>query len=151
VLSKRIELKNFGRIEATARIELAGDANFSLTCENTAPLLRPNDTFEFMVNFNPKSTGQGQFTHELNVKTLMNPFENIPIDLTGIAFEDEVLFDDLPENSEDTLDLGDCWVNKEKVVSFTMVNNSKGWLRFTWPNDLAGNKHDCIAFLPSVG
>jgi len=104
-----------------------------------------------MVNFNPKSTGQGQFTHELNVKTLMNPFENIPIDLTGIAFEDEVLFDDLPENSEDTLDLGDCWVNKEKVVSFTMVNNSKGWLRFTWPNDLTGNKHESIAFLPSVG
>jgi len=46
----------------------------------------------------------------------MNPFENIPIDLTGIAFEDEVLFDDLPENSEDTLDLGDCWVNTKKAV-----------------------------------
>jgi len=32
-----------------------------------------------------------------------------------------------------------------------MVNNSKNWLKFTWPNDVSGNKHECITFLPSIG
>lgn len=32
-----------------------------------------------------------------------------------------------------------------------MVNNSKNWLKFTWPNDASGNKHECITFLPSIG
>jgi len=56
-LSKRVVIKNFGRIDATARIELTGNANFGIKCENTAPVLKSGDTLEFDVIFNPRSNG----------------------------------------------------------------------------------------------
>mmetsp|Transcript_116279 Transcript_116279/g.249898 ORF Transcript_116279/g.249898 Transcript_116279/m.249898 type:complete len:109 (-) Transcript_116279:408-734(-) len=100
-------------------------------CDNTAPELRPNESFSFDVVFMPKA--QGQFNHELNIKTMLNPFENVVIDMRGEAFQDEILFDDLPGQSEDTMRFEDCWVNVEKTLNFQMLNNSKTWIRFTWP------------------
>jgi len=148
-LSKRVILKNYGKIDATARIELVGNANFGIKCENTAPVLKPGDTIEFEVKFHPRANGA--FTHELNIKTLLNPFENIVIDLKGEAFEDDILFDDLPFASEDTLTFGDTWVNHERIQPFTMVNNSKNWIRFTWPNRDSNTAHEALTFTPSVG
>jgi hypothetical protein len=51
---------------------------------------------------------------------LRNPFENICIDLKGEAFADEILFDDLPNQSEDTLTFDDCWIDVDQV-SMSMV------------------------------
>lgn len=148
-LSKRVIIKNFGKIDATARIELTGNANFGIKCENTSPVLKPGDTLEFDVLFNPKSNGT--YTHELNIKTLLNPFENIVVELKGESFEDDILFDDLPFSSEDTLNFGDTWINNEKIVPFRMFNNGKNWIRFTWPNKDTGNAHEALTFTPSIG
>jgi len=71
--------------------------------------------------------------------------------MKGEAFEDEILFDDLPLASEDTLNFGDTWINHEKIVPFQMFNNGKNWIRFTWPNKETGNAHETLTFTPSVG
>lgn len=108
-LNKKIKIKNNGKIDATCRLEVTGNTNFNMKCDNTQPTLKPLEEFEFDAVFNPRTIGT--FTHEIHLKTLLNPFEHTVIELKGEAFEDEILFDNLPNNSEDSLEFGDCWNN----------------------------------------
>lgn len=42
----------------------------------------------------------------------------------GEAFYDDVTFEGLPEDSEDTINLGDCVNSVEKKIMFFIKNNS---------------------------
>jgi len=148
-LNKKIKIKNNGKIDSTCRIEVTGNMNFNMRCDNTQPTLKPLEEFEFDAIFNPKSIGT--FVHEIHLKTLLNPFEHTIIELKGEAFEDEILFDNLPNNSEDSLEFGDCWNNYEKIHTFIMINKSKDWIKFTWPNKDTPNYNETLTFKPSIG
>ena len=43
----------------------------------------------------------------------------------GDAFYDDVTFEGLPEDSEDTVNFGDCVNNLEKKITFFIKNNSE--------------------------
>jgi hydrocephalus-inducing protein len=66
------------------------------------------------------------------MQTLLNPYENIKMLVTGEGFFEDIVFEGLPRESEDELNLGDCIINQEKRVNFTLRNNAAEAVRFRW-------------------
>jgi hydrocephalus-inducing protein len=67
-----------------------------------------------------------------------NQYETSVVKIKGEAFEEDILFDNLPDEVEDELVFGECIVNEEKNISFNMKNNSNQPIKFTWPNEKSG-------------
>lgn len=45
------------------------------------------------------------------MQTINNPYEIYPILITGEGFYEDIIFENLPNNSEDEISLGDCIIN----------------------------------------
>lgn len=43
-----------------------------------------------------------------------------------------MVFENLPKDLEDEIDLGDCVINQEKKVYFAIKNNSNSHVKFQW-------------------
>lgn len=50
----------------------------------------------------------------------------------GEGFYEDIVFEDLPNELEDEVNLGDCILNQEKKLTFAVKNNSSEPIRFNW-------------------
>jgi hypothetical protein len=54
----------------------------------------------------------------LNFSTLNNLFEQHKVLLQGEGFNESIIFEGLPNGSEDELHIGDCVIGKARAVQF---------------------------------
>jgi hydrocephalus-inducing protein len=78
---------------------------------------------------------------------LLNPYEVSRILINGDAFHEDIIFENLPNDLEDSIEMGDCIINTEKRITFNIKNNSESQLKFNF-NTI--NLPD-VAFHPSKG
>ncbi len=84
---------------------------------------------------------------QIRIKVAKNPFEDYRIAVTGEGYQDDICFDQLPNNAADELRLADCPVNKPHSIAFVVRNSSASkTFRFKWPTTIAG-----LTFSPSIG
>jgi hypothetical protein len=56
---------------------------------------------------------------------LLNPYEISRVLINGDAFHEDILFENLPKDLEDTIEMGDCVINQENRIVFAVRNNSE--------------------------
>lgn len=78
---------------------------------------------------------------------MLNPYEVTRFMITGDGFQEDVVFEGLPEEAEDEVNLGDCFTNSEKKLGFYIRNNRGENIKFNW------NSQGCedFNFFPRVG
>ena len=69
--------------------------------------------------------------------------------LVGEGFNEAVTFENLPNNREDLLQLGDCIIEKAKAVTFDLVNTGDKDLKYRWSAGAPDRTE--FSFYPSVG
>eukprot|EP00397_Hematodinium_sp_SG-2012_P000030 GEMP01000030.1.p1 GENE.GEMP01000030.1~~GEMP01000030.1.p1 ORF type:complete len:4608 (+),score=1069.56 GEMP01000030.1:10-13833(+) len=162
--SVEIQLRNDGIVPATARIDAQQTRHFSIACTSSIPL-EPKETHRFRVTFQPKS--EGEFTSNLRIYTLYNPFEDTTFKLMGEGYIDDVSWDfqdvPIPVESEpmsprgpilpvpDELNLGEVALGCDAEVTFFVTNNANKPIRFEFPNTLPGPLEGSLTISPSVG
>jgi hydrocephalus-inducing protein len=62
----------------------------------------------------------------------MNPYEVSRILVSGDAFHEDITFENLPNDLEDQIELGDCIINTEKRILFNIKNNSQNQIKFNF-------------------
>ncbi|KAI8854495.1 hypothetical protein BC829DRAFT_439199 [Chytridium lagenaria] len=124
-----IILKNEGIIPAKVKLEWSFNENESFDCPGTANyhILRPQET---------RTIGR-------EVQT--SNFEDSAIQLSGEGYIDDLTFDNLPNEADNELSLGDCFIGEAKQVVFTATNHSADIIRLNWTTDVAD-----FVFSPSV-
>jgi len=124
-----IVLKNDGQIPATAQFDLTPNESFKLVDESHYTLT-PKTYHTFNVEFKPRDPGLKQWYIVAN--TALNPYEAPKILATGEGFQEDVVFERLPNNLEDEIQFGDCVIDQEKRISFDIRNNTNMMVRFSW-------------------
>ncbi len=105
--------------------------------------LNPKGYATFNVQFKPKQAGIKNW--EINAQTLLNQYEVTRFKVQGEGFFEEVLFQNLPEDQEDKCNFGDCIIDKQKRINFSIKNNSAAPVKFQWAYN------EDFTFLPRVG
>ena len=52
--------------------------------------------------------------------------------INGDAFHEDVVFENLPHDLEETIEMGDCVIDQEHRIVFTIRNNSESQLKFNF-------------------
>ena len=138
-----IVLKNEGAVPATVRFEALKLEAFSFLGPANATIMSKSYQ-SFDIQFEPKEPVQEKYV--LNFNTLHNPYECHKVQIMGEGYIEHLTFEGLPNGLEDELVFGDCIVNKQKSISFTMNNNSDSIVKFKWIIDKEEFK-----FIPSIG
>jgi len=157
-------LRNTGMISATARCEFKEARHFRVSCPRSLPL-EPNTQHPLQVRFTPEA--DGDFSTQVRVCTLHNPFEDIMVKFTGQGYVDDIAWDleDVPRRktaehstsanalppAQDELHLGEVAVGGEASVSFHISNSAKDPIRFQFPETLPSPFANCLKISPSVG
>eukprot|EP01022_Parablepharisma_sp_SALTPOND_P020800 TRINITY_DN386_c0_g1_i3.p1 TRINITY_DN386_c0_g1~~TRINITY_DN386_c0_g1_i3.p1 ORF type:complete len:4093 (+),score=589.86 TRINITY_DN386_c0_g1_i3:873-13151(+) len=131
VQRESIVLKNDGSLPATVQFDPIVSDVYSLASPNTVTI-QPKSYQNFELVFEPKIVGE--FKHMVNFVTVNNPYESQQVRVYAESYQEDVVFEDLPDNAEDELKIGDCIIDKPKKVQFTMVSKSDKHLRFEWLN-----------------
>jgi len=71
--------------------------------------MTPKTYATFNIEFRPKEPKQLQWP--LSMQTLLNPYECTKIMVVGEGFYEDIVFEGLPNDSEDEIILGDCVIN----------------------------------------
>lgn len=137
-------LKNDGQVPATVKFEVSPNENFKFAGQISFSLL-PKTSQIFNVEFKPKSQGNKNWL--VSMQTLNNPYEITKVAIVGEGFYEDVTFENLPEELEDEVNLGDCIIGIEKKLAFSIKNHSNNQIRFSW--NTQGN--DDFSFYPRVG
>ena len=106
----RVNLKNNGIMPAGARLEFEPNEHFSVLEGPQVFSVDSKRSQTFTVEFRP--LGTGQFQHEARIRVQNNPFEDYCVAMTGEGYQEDVTFDQLPDNAVDELRLPDCPVGK---------------------------------------
>lgn len=110
-----IILKNEGLVPATARFDAITNEAFTFE-GNMNQTISAKSFHNFDIRFKPIKAAPEKFM--LTFSTLNNPFEQHKVLLTGEGFTENIIFEGLPNGSEDDLQIGDCVIGKAKAVSF---------------------------------
>ena len=149
--SLNVVLVNTGAVVAEVVYDLPLDPSFEVINTSGRGLefeMQPNDRVTLQVNFSP--TDVGEFKKKLTVSVLGNAFEKRTFSLVGEAYTEDVIFEGLPEDSDDTLSLGDCPVGVEKQFSFQLVNRAAEARRFEFSLEGVQNAEN-FSFSPAIG
>lgn len=95
-------------VPATCRFDLTPNENFRFLKESSYTLA-PKTYHSFDIEFCPKTPGPKQW--QIGCQTLLNPYEVSKVLINGDAFHEDVIFENLPNDLEDTLEMGDCVIN----------------------------------------
>ncbi|KAJ3215867.1 hypothetical protein HDU67_010224 [Dinochytrium kinnereticum] len=140
-----IVLKNEGIIPAKVKLEWSFNESETFECSNATGyhILKPQETRSIEVKCRPLSIQK--FEGELRVRVIDNSFEDSAIQISGEGYVDDVTFDDLPNEADNELLLGDCFIGETKQVIFTATNHSTDIIRLNWVTDVAD-----FVFSPTV-
>jgi len=124
-----IILKNDGLIPATVEFDLKANESFKFLDQSTYTISAKTSA-TFNIEFKPRDAGQKKW--EIVAKTHDNPYENPKIVVTGEGYQEQIIFDGLPNDSTEEINFGDCIINTEKKIPFKIKNNSNTAVRFNW-------------------
>ena len=110
-----IILKNEGQVPATARFDAITNEAFSFE-GNMSQTISAKSFHSFDIKYKPTKVGAEKFM--LNFSTLNNLFEQHKVLLQGEGFNESIIFEGLPNGSEDELHIGDCVIGKARAVQF---------------------------------
>lgn len=105
--------------------------------------LTPKSYGIFNIEFKPKEAGVKFW--EISAQTLLNQFEVLRFRIEGEAYNEEILFENLPLEEEDKITFGDCIIKEEKRLNFSIKNNAQECVKFQWAF------HEDFTFIPRVG
>lgn len=125
-----IVLKNEGQVPSTARFDSITNPSFSFEGPSMSHTITQKNHHSFDIKFCPANMQLEKFL--LTFQTLNNVFEQHKVMLVGEGFSESITFENLPENSEDELKIGDCVIGKAKAVSFSLVNAGDKDIKFRW-------------------
>ena len=140
---RSIMLKNDGQIPATVKFEFPqGNEHFRFLDQNTFTVSQKSYQ-SFNVEFRPRAVGKQEWS--LFAETDRNKYERAQIKVVGEGFQEDLVFEGLPNGLEDEIVFGDCVRDQSKTIEFWVKNNSNDTLRFVWssPED--------FTFAPRVG
>jgi hydrocephalus-inducing protein len=142
-----IMLKNDGQVPATVKFELnaPGGSDCFRWLDPTSHTLPPKTYQQFQVEFLPKEAGAK--TWAVQMSTLLNPYENSRVMITGEGFYEDITFEGLPNEAEEEISFGDCIINTERRMTFFIRNNSTNAIKFNW--NTQGNEDFTVT--PRVG
>lgn len=145
--TKQVVLVNNGSVPATVVWELPLSQEFGVIPDASGRgqefELMPKERAVLHVQFVPSDVGE--FKKPLTVSVLRNQFERRVFSLVGEAYTEDVIFENLPEDADDKLDLGDISVGREVTATFTLTNRAAEARRFEWA-EVEG-----FTFSPAVG
>lgn len=95
-----IVLKNDGQVPATVKWDLTTNENFRFLDQNSMSLT-PKTYATFNIEFKPKEAGIKQWT--VAFQTLLNPYEITKMMVQGEGFFEDIVFERLPNESEDEI------------------------------------------------
>ena len=121
VVTLPILLKNEGQVPATVKFDLTPNDSFKFISQ-TSYTLTPKTYQSFSVEFRPFSAGMKSWN--IQMQTLLNPYEITNIRISGEGYSEDVTFEGLPSELDDEINLGDCIANQEKKHAFYIKNNS---------------------------
>lgn len=127
--TESVVVKNDGVIPATAKFDVVPSRDFTLASQSTYTLT-PKTFQSFQIDFRPIEVGS--FKWELGCNTLLNPYENTKIQVTGECYFENISFEGFPEQYEDEVHFGDCVSKIPKRITFYMKNNTDETIRFNW-------------------
>ena len=142
-LTLPIVLKNDGLIPATVEFDLKPNESFRFL-DQSSYTISAKTSATFNIEFKPKDPGQKRW--EIIAKTHDNPYENPKIVVVGEGYQEQIIFDGLPNDLTDEINFGDCVVNTEKKLTFKAKNNSNTAIRFNWE---IPNSH--FTMVPNIG
>lgn len=125
-----IVLKNEGQVPATARFDAITNEAFSFEGSSLSHTITQKNHHGFDIRFKPLKSQMEKFV--LTFQTLNNVFEQHKVLLVGEGFQESVTFENLPQNLEDELRIGDCVIGKAKAVSFVLSNEGDKDIKFRW-------------------
>jgi hydrocephalus-inducing protein len=141
--TRTIVLHNEGSVPATVKFDPITHQDLTFEGLMSCAIL-PKSYHSFDMLFKPRNTEPIEYTMEF--ETLHNPFECHKVVIQGEGYQENITFENLPEDLEDELRFGDTIVKKPKVVNFNVVNTSTKPIRFQWNIEEEG-----FRFMPSVG
>lgn len=138
-----IVLKNDGSVAATVQFEPIASEIWNMISPMMATL-PPKSYQSFEIAFEPKEIGESKYT--LKFSTVNNPYETQKVNLVGECYQELAAFENLPDNAEDELRVGDCPIERVKKVQFAIASKSQKCLKFEWLNFRPE-----IKFYPRIG
>ena len=124
-----IVLKNDGQVPGTVKFDISPNENFKFAGQISFSLL-PKTSQVFNVEFKPKSSGNKNWI--ISMQTLNNPYEVTKISIVGEGFYEDVTFENLPEDLDDEVNLGDSVIATDKKLVFALKNHSSNQIKFNW-------------------
>ncbi|GBG33770.1 Hydrocephalus-inducing protein-like [Hondaea fermentalgiana] len=165
--SKEITVRNDGIVPATVRFDMDLHKSISFPLRNSSLTLQPQESRTTSVKFEPSE--EGHVSAELLVRVLHNEFELSRFELSGEGYQEDMTFEELPGDADDSLDFGDVSLlpraagekggeddgqidekvelEAAKSVRFCIKSNVDSVIRFEW--DTAAVPQ--VTFSPSAG
>jgi hydrocephalus-inducing protein len=137
-------MKNEGQVAATARFDAITNESFTFQ-GNMSQQIMEKSFHAFDIKYKPSKVGPEKFL--LTFVTLNNVYEQHKVMLMGEGYQENIIFEGLPNGSEDELHVGDCIIGKAKAATFTLTNNGEKDVKFRWN---AGDKEE-FKFFPQIG
>ena len=143
VQTQGIMLKNEGAVPATVQFDALKSDAFHFVSPLTV-IIEGKNYRTFNIRYEPKEIKSNKYTLTLN--TVHNPYESQKVMLLGEGYTESVILEDLPNNTEDELDFGDCIIKHTKRLKLTISNKTENTWKFEWLNTRAELK-----LIPSTG
>ncbi|RKO94829.1 hypothetical protein BDK51DRAFT_29881 [Blyttiomyces helicus] len=139
-----IALKNEGIIPAKVKLEWLYRETEDIECSQTNVYLslKPQEMRAIEIVCRPSAVRRVEA--ELKVRVIDNNFEDAIVQITGEGYLDDLTFDNLPNDAENEITFGECFVNESKLVTFNVTNHSNDYLR------IAFSEHPDVTFVPTV-
>lgn len=132
--SRFFTIRNIGRVPANIRVTLISDeyqaAGLTVMKRNVNITISVGAEEHFEVLYSPSTEGKGFM--RLQVSLADNPFEDKELIVEAQSFYQDISFDSIDPATSDCLNVGDCFLNDPKTVTFGMRNNTGKDIRFSW-------------------
>ncbi|KAJ3206444.1 hypothetical protein HDU82_004517 [Entophlyctis luteolus] len=127
-----IVLRNEGITVAKVKLEWVVKEQEEFECAGVACIhvLRPQESCTIDVRC--RALAVRKFENDLKIRVIDNSFEDSIVQLSGEGYVDDLVFDDMPSELENEVELGDCFIGEQKHVSFTLSNYASDIMRISW-------------------
>ncbi|KAI9141433.1 hypothetical protein BKA69DRAFT_1166800 [Paraphysoderma sedebokerense] len=138
-------VRNDGIIPAKFTVEWSGGVPNAFLCEGLNRCLSLNPQESHTYHFEYKPLNSGKMEADVQLKIIDNMFESSTFRLIGEGYMDYITFDELPDDTGNEINFGDCMMGELKEKHFTITNHCKETVKFSW------EKLSDFIFAPSDG
>ncbi|WIA13448.1 hypothetical protein OEZ85_007028 [Tetradesmus obliquus] len=118
-----VNVRNNGLLPASARIEMDDHPAFALLEGPQVFTVESKKAATFTVAFNPPEVGT--FSHELQLRVKLNPFEQYKVVVTGECIQEDITFAGLPSDTLGVLNLPDVYLVSAPVTPGSGTRNAR--------------------------